>query len=113
MSSSSPQSPFATAKEVAKLLSVSPSYVYSLLRQGILPGIRIGKCWRVDLRKLENFTLSQLPKPGQEDAQEAPEAEEGMDYPEVIQENMRLREIVAQQRTQIETLRQQLAKTPS
>ena len=104
--SSSVQSHFATAKEVAKMLNVSPSYVYNLLRKGNLPGVRIGNCWRVDLRRLGEFVTDGHPNanipplPSTEVASET-------DLQHVLEENQRLREIVAKQRHEIEILQRQ------
>ncbi len=36
-----------TMEEVAKILSVSKKAVYTYIREGKLPAIRIGKYWRV------------------------------------------------------------------
>jgi excisionase family DNA binding protein len=44
-----------TPGEVAELLSVKESTVKSWLRSGVIPGIRIGKFWRVAQEDLEQY----------------------------------------------------------
>ncbi|MFT4642153.1 MAG: excisionase family DNA binding protein [Verrucomicrobiales bacterium] len=102
------QSHFATAKEVAKMLNVSPSYVYNLLRKGDLPGIRIGNCWRVDLRRLGDFVkdgrnLTVTSEALFQDRRPEPQ------IAEILDENQRLREIVVKQRDEIEMLQRRRA----
>ena len=43
------------AEEVAEILSVSPSYVYKLMREGTIPSIPIGRAVRVRERDLMEF----------------------------------------------------------
>jgi len=47
--------PLLTPEEVAKRLSVPERRVFIWLRSGYLPGIKIGKEWRVDRAELEAF----------------------------------------------------------
>jgi len=42
-------------EDVAKILRISRSYVYSLLQTGELPAVRIGKACRVRPKDLEEF----------------------------------------------------------
>jgi excisionase family DNA binding protein len=48
---------FLTLEDVAKYLSVSVQQVYSLVRSGNLPAIKIGGrgVWRVDKKQLEAY----------------------------------------------------------
>lgn len=48
---------FLTLEDVAKYLSVSVQQVYSLVRSGDLPAIKIGGrgVWRVDKKQLEAY----------------------------------------------------------
>lgn len=48
---------FLTLEDVAKYLSVSVQQVYSLVRSGTLPAIKIGGrgVWRVDKKQLEAY----------------------------------------------------------
>jgi len=41
--------------EVARILDVSESRVYELIRQGILPSVRLGRQIRVDKEALDEF----------------------------------------------------------
>ena len=43
------------ADEVAELLSVSRSYVYKLMREGMIPSVPIGRAVRVRARDLMEF----------------------------------------------------------
>jgi excisionase family DNA binding protein len=44
-----------TPKDVAKRLSVGTRTVYTMLEQGILPGIRIGKRWLITRHAYEQW----------------------------------------------------------
>jgi len=44
-----------TPEEVAKYLRVNARTVYRGLRQGQIPGIKIGRLWRVSKKELEAF----------------------------------------------------------
>ncbi len=46
---------FHTPQEVAELLRVSPAAIQRLLRRGELPGVRIGKVWRVEDAELQRW----------------------------------------------------------
>ena len=52
---------FLTLSDVAELLNVAPAQVYTLVRTGELPAIKIGARgqWRVEDRVLENY-IAQL-----------------------------------------------------
>lgn len=55
-------------EEVADRLAISPKMVRAWLREGKLPGIRLGRLWRVDPEALERFLRGELraetpPKP--------------------------------------------------
>ena len=52
---------FFTTRETADFLRINRSYVYYLLRQGILPGIKVGYFWRIPTPELNQFIISQLP----------------------------------------------------
>jgi len=52
---------FLTARETADFLRMNLSYVYYLLRNGILPGIKVGYFWRIPTPALNQFIMSQLP----------------------------------------------------
>lgn len=64
---------FLTLEDVATYLSVSVPQVYSLVRSGELPAIKIGGrgVWRVDRLQLDNF-LEKLHEETQEWAREHP-----------------------------------------
>ena len=51
-----------TGKEVAKILNVSRSYAYLLMKQGVIPTVRIGRTVRVSyenlLELIENNTVN-------------------------------------------------------
>lgn len=51
---------FLTARETADFLRMNLSYVYYLLRNGILPGIKVGYFWRIPTPALNQFVMSQL-----------------------------------------------------
>lgn len=44
---------FMTVEEVRQLLRLSRKTVYTLLENGIIPGQKIGRDWRIDREKLE------------------------------------------------------------
>ena len=54
---------FLTARETADFLRMNISYVYYLLRNGILPGIKVGYFWRIPTPALNQFIMSQLQTP--------------------------------------------------
>ncbi len=49
-----------TLADVADILNVAPAQVYTLVRSGELPAIKIGARgqWRVEINALENFIAS-------------------------------------------------------
>lgn len=47
--------PLLTPEEVAERLAVSPKMIRAWLRDGRLPGIRLGRLWRVNPDALERF----------------------------------------------------------
>lgn len=50
---------FLTIKDVADLLSVHPMTVYRLLKQGRLPGVRLGGVWRFSRQAMERWESDQ------------------------------------------------------
>jgi excisionase family DNA binding protein len=50
---------FLTIKDVAYLLSVHPMTVYRLLKQGRLPGVRLGGVWRFSRQAIERWESDQ------------------------------------------------------
>jgi excisionase family DNA binding protein len=50
---------FLTIKDVADLLSVHPMTVYRLLKQGRLPGVRLGRIWRFSRQAMERWESDQ------------------------------------------------------
>jgi len=44
-----------TVAEVAQYLQVTNSRVYELIREGLVPSVRLGRQVRVDPRSLQNF----------------------------------------------------------
>jgi excisionase family DNA binding protein len=55
---------FHTPEEVAELLRVSPAAIQRLLRRGELPGVRIGKAWRVEDADLQRWLRRRRWPPG-------------------------------------------------
>ena len=59
-----------TVKELSTYLRVHPSTIYRLLKQGELPGLRLGSDWRFSLeaidlwRQRQNVDLKELPANG-------------------------------------------------
>ena len=49
-----------TPEEVAEMLSVNESTVRSWIRKGIMPGIKIGKFWRIAESELEKYIERKL-----------------------------------------------------
>lgn len=47
-----------TPEEVAKYLRVNPRTVYRGLNQGQIPGIKIGRLWRIRKEDLDRLTTS-------------------------------------------------------
>lgn len=44
-----------TVEEVAGILRIKPVIVRRWLRDGILPGLKLGRIWRIDEQDLEAF----------------------------------------------------------
>ena len=49
------KSALMTIEEVAEYLRFHPSTVYRLVRQGVLPAVKVGKQWRVNREALEEW----------------------------------------------------------
>ncbi len=60
-----------TVEQAAEYLQLTADTVRRLLREGQLPGRRIGKEWRLSRRKLEEFIMEGKPR------DTTPEASEG------------------------------------
>lgn len=59
----SPQRKFASVRFVAEYLSLTEGTIYTLLYEGKLPGCRVGRSWRIDLRALEQQLSQQVKEP--------------------------------------------------
>jgi excisionase family DNA binding protein len=59
-----PPSNVMTVRELAEYLRVHPSTIYRLLRQGRLPGFRVGSDWRFSREAIDQWRLSYV-KPKQ------------------------------------------------
>lgn len=46
---------FLGLREVAEVLGLSHSTVYKRVREGVIPSVRIGQCWRVPRKWLEGL----------------------------------------------------------
>jgi excisionase family DNA binding protein len=53
--SRAPTPTLLTGNEVAKILKVSKSFAYSLMKKGEIPVVRIGRSVRVNLEALNTF----------------------------------------------------------
>jgi excisionase family DNA binding protein len=51
-----------TIKELSEHLRVHPTTIYRLLRQGRLPGFRVGSNWRFNRAAIEQWELTQAAK---------------------------------------------------
>ncbi|HVN90097.1 MAG TPA: helix-turn-helix domain-containing protein [Candidatus Binataceae bacterium] len=51
-----------TIKELSDYLRVHPTTIYRLLRQGRLPGFRVGSNWRFNRSAIEQWELAQASK---------------------------------------------------
>lgn len=47
-----------TVKELADLLQVHPSTIYRMLREGVLPGFKIGSDWRFNRDSIDRWIRS-------------------------------------------------------
>lgn len=61
------EQPYLTVEEVAELMRVSKMTVYRLLHSGELPGIRVGRSFRVPREALDTFLRSSATVPQPED----------------------------------------------
>lgn len=52
--------PLLTIPATAKLLGVSEDTVESLIRQGRLPALRVGRQWRIEPRRLDEWMTAQI-----------------------------------------------------
>lgn len=57
------EQPYLTVEEVAELMRVSKMTVYRLLHSGDLPGIRVGRSFRVPRQALDTFLRSSATMP--------------------------------------------------
>jgi excisionase family DNA binding protein len=51
-----------TSKDVARILNISRSYAFKLMRQGDIPVVQIGRSVRVRAEDLEAFILANIEK---------------------------------------------------
>jgi excisionase family DNA binding protein len=51
-----------TIKELSEHLRVHPTTIYRLLRQGRLPGFRVGSNWRFNRAAIEQWEMTQASK---------------------------------------------------
>lgn len=51
-----------TIRELSEFLRVHPTTIYRLLRQGRLPGFRVGSNWRFSREAIEKWERGQAPK---------------------------------------------------
>jgi excisionase family DNA binding protein len=52
-----------TITELSEHLRVHPTTIYRLLRQGRIPGFRVGSSWRFSRRAIENWERGQGESP--------------------------------------------------
>jgi excisionase family DNA binding protein len=52
--------PLLTIPETAKVLGVSEDTVEALIRQGRIPAFRVGRQWRVDPKRLDEWMGQQI-----------------------------------------------------
>jgi excisionase family DNA binding protein len=50
--------PLLTMDEVASMLSVTKARAYELARQRLIPAVRLGRQWRVDPHRLQEFVAT-------------------------------------------------------
>jgi excisionase family DNA binding protein len=48
-----------TVKELSTYLRVHPSTIYRLLKEGEIPGFKLGSDWRFNLQAIDRWCLSQ------------------------------------------------------
>ncbi len=66
--------PLLTPEQVAERLAVSPKMVRAWLREGKIPGIRLGRLWRVDPDALETWIAGERTE-ARQDATPPPDAQ--------------------------------------
>ena len=49
-------------KTVAEMLACKPSHVYSLVKRGVLPSVKLGRLVRVPKEELEEYVKSAIKK---------------------------------------------------
>jgi excisionase family DNA binding protein len=59
-----------TVSETAELLNVSEKTVYKMLKEGVLPGKKVGRLWRIPDDALETFEMPSSQKQRTEDSRE-------------------------------------------
>ncbi|MDX9956171.1 MAG: helix-turn-helix domain-containing protein [Anaerolineae bacterium] len=57
-------SPYVEVSQAARELAVHPETVRRLLRQGELPGAKVGTLWLIERSVLESFKAAYDPRPG-------------------------------------------------
>jgi excisionase family DNA binding protein len=57
------QSELLTPDEAAVYLRLNPQTTYRLLRGGQLPGVKVGRQWRIRKSTLDAYLNGQLPSP--------------------------------------------------
>ncbi len=63
------QTKLVTVKELSDYLRVHPSTIYRLLKQGELPGFKLGSDWRFNLAAIDRWRVEQ----GEEIGENCPE----------------------------------------
>ena len=64
-------SPYVEVSQAARELAVHPETVRRLLRQGELPGNKVGTLWLIERAVLERFKAAYDPRPGARRREEA------------------------------------------
>lgn len=59
MATESSLSPVITVRGLADYLRVHPSTVYRLVKQGLLPGFKVGSDWRFNREDIRRWRLAQ------------------------------------------------------
>ena len=54
------QDRYLTVAELSEYLNIHPTTIYRLLREGRLPGFRIGDSWRFSLKAIEEWVGEQM-----------------------------------------------------
>lgn len=66
-----------TVSDAAGRLSVSPSLIRRLIRDGSIDAVRVGRCVRVPVASLEVYLARERIRPGQSEATAAPRPRSG------------------------------------